>query len=407
MLRPSIVPALVFLAVLPLNHTNALRLTALFSLGLIAVVQALRYPAPTLPARIPLALWAGLALLSAVWSANPPFSLGEFKTEVVYGLIALGGFFVLTRNRSIFHAFLGTALLGVLVTLLVSVVHIWQRGGWVGYEWEWQHGFVSYSTYLATIFPLLLYALICRWDQKWIRPVTALAVPLFLFVGYATLNRMFWLTLAISGLLVLGLHWRSQSEPKQRRLLALSTAVGLGIVSLIFVAVTMQRMVDPLQTQAQPTATLAHVEHTFTRSERFQIWQYWAGHIQEKPWAGVGFGRDLPHMVYKKPPEWFGLMFAHAHNLFLNYALQLGLPGVLVLLLLFGALGRTFWMIYRSPDQETSSVGAIGLGVLAAMISKNMTDDLFWRTDALLFWALMGMLLGYGIRSCSVATQLK
>jgi hypothetical protein len=32
------------------------------------------------------------------------------------------------------------------------------------------------------------------------------------------------------------------------------------------------------------------------------------------------------------------------------------------------------------------------------MLSKNMTDDLFWRGDALLFWALMGILLGYGIR---------
>jgi len=394
-------PALVFLVVLPLNHTNAMRLTALFTLGLVAAVHTLRQPMPTLPVKIPLALWGGLALLSAVWSANPQFSLAEFKTEVVYGMIAFGGFFVLTRDRSTLHAFLAALLLGVLATLLVSVVQIWQLGTWIGYEWDWQHGFVSYSTYLATIFPLLLYGLIHQWNQKWMRPTIALALPLFLFVGYATLNRMLWLTLAISGLAVLGLSWRKPHSRRQGRIMAISAAAGLGIIGLIFVTVTTQRVVDPLQPHIQPTTALSHFGETFAHSERFQIWQYWVGHIQEKPWTGVGFGRDLPHMVYEKPKEWFGLMFAHAHNLFLNYALQLGIPGVLALTFLFAALGRQFWLIARSPDNNLALVGAAGIGVLAAVVSKNMTDDLFWRTDALLFWALMGMLLGYGTRNRS------
>lgn len=394
----ALLPALVFLAVLPLNHTNAVRLSALFALGAVALVYALRQKAPTVPVRAPLALWAGLALLSALWSANPAFSLGEFKTEIVYGMIAYGGFIVLTRDRATLHAFLAALLVGVLVTLFVSVAQIWQRRSWVGLDWDWQHGFVSYSTYLATVFPLLLYVLIRRWERKWVQPVATVMLPLFLFVGYATLNRMFWLALATSSLVVLGLAWRRQRGQRQGRWLAWATLAGLAIAGLIFGTVATQRVVDPLQTQAQPTTTLTHLVDTFTHSERFDIWRYWLGHIAERPWTGVGFGRDLPHLVYEKPPEWFDLMFAHAHNLFINYALQLGIPGAAVLIVLFVALSRQFWLMYRSTDQDISLAGATGLGVLAAMISKNMSDDLFWRTDALLFWALVGMLLGYGVR---------
>jgi len=43
-------------------------------------------------------------------------------------------------------------------------------------------------------------------------------------------------------------------------------------------------------------------------------------------------------------------------------------------------------------------MGICGIAVTIAMVTKNMTDDLFWRTDALLFWALVGLLLGYGTR---------
>jgi len=137
---------------------------------------------------------------------------------------------------------------------------------------------------------------------------------------------------------------------------------------------------------------------TVGKSERYIIWHYWLERIAERPLTGVGFARDLPHFVYAKPAEWPAFWFAHAHNLFLDYALQLGIPGLVVFLFLLGAMGREFWGLYRSADKEAWMVGLAGLGLLAALISKNMTDDLFWRTDALFFWAAAGILLGYGKR---------
>jgi hypothetical protein len=43
-------------------------------------------------------------------------------------------------------------------------------------------------------------------------------------------------------------------------------------------------------------------------------------------------------------------------------------------------------------------LGAIGLALLAAFLVKNLTDDFFNRHNALVFWALNGMLLGLARR---------
>jgi hypothetical protein len=43
-------------------------------------------------------------------------------------------------------------------------------------------------------------------------------------------------------------------------------------------------------------------------------------------------------------------------------------------------------------------LGAIGLALVAAFLVKNLTDDFFNRHNALVFWALNGLLIGLGRR---------
>jgi O-antigen ligase len=172
------------------------------------------------------------------------------------------------------------------------------------------------------------------------------------------------------------------------------------VLALLFVTVAKQRPADTTAHLPGASTTSSHIVNTFESSERYDIWRFWMARIAEKPLTGVGFGRDLPHFAYAdmKPREWHALMFAHAHNVLLDYALQLGVIGLAAFMFLLGALVHRFWRLYRSPLEEASLIGICGITTVIAMLSKNMTDDLFWRGDALLFWALMGILLGYGIR---------
>lgn len=397
-----LLPAAALLVVLPLNHTMALRLLCLFLAAAVALHSFLKAGAPPLPLKLPLALWAGMAALSLTWSPDPVFSLNEFKTEIGYGMLAFFSFYVLTQSGREWKLWLRSLMAGMLITIALA---LWTNRAHLAdtqsYDWDWQHGLVAYSSYLALVSPFLLSLWLATPLRRFPRNLLWLGLPLLLFAGYATLNRMFWLSLG-AVLIVFAVLWQRfpVNGARSRRTVLLVTGSVLALVVLLFVAVAKQR---PVEADIAPQATgdtYSHIVSTFEQSERYRIWRFWLARVAERPLTGVGFGRDLPHIVHAdlRPKEWPMLMSAHAHNLFLDYTLQLGIGGLAALLFLLGALLREFWRIRRAPNPDAVIVSLCGIALVVALVSKNMTDDLFWRSNSLLFWALAGMALGYGRR---------
>lgn len=385
-----LLPAALFLLILPFNHTIALRFLCLFLAAAIALRNFFKLGVPPLPLKLPLALWAGIAGLSLTWSFDPLFSLNELKTEIGYGLLAFFIFFTLTREAKIWRLWLNLVVLSLALTLAVSLFRYYASP--LGYDWDDVHGYVSYSTYLATVTPFLLVWLKnLRGNFRWLG---ALLLCVYIWVAYLNANRMFWVSF-IAVLLVFAVIMSQKTlKGKAKHRTVAILAIGVAVSIILFISVAKHHPPDA----SAPTTTGPHIISTFANSERYRIWEYWLGKIAEHPLDGVGFGRDLPHFVYQKPADWPSAFFAHAHNVVLNYALQMGIPGALALLLLFGAMAREFWHLTRHPDVEAWETGLVGLALVVAVFTKNMTDDLFWRTDALLFWALVGLLLGYGAR---------
>lgn len=402
--RWQLLPAVLFLLILPLNHTIALRFLCLFLAAAVALRSFIKLGVPPLPLKLPLALWAGVAMLSLTWSLDPLFSLNELKTEIGYGMIALFSFYILASGKREWHILLWALMAGVVGTAAIAAVKAWQIGIYPAYDLDWQHGPGTYSTYLSLAFPFLLYLLLRPAQNRFPFRPAWLLLPVFLFAGYATLNRMFWLAAGVALLVYLALlAFRRSKSILLRSLIGLVTS--LAVVMFFFVYVSSQHAATVTLSPSVPNlngSSLKHVVESLHHSERYQIWQYWSKHIAERPLTGVGFGRDLPHYVYIKPPEWSDGFFAHAHNVFLDYALQMGLPGLGALLILLTTLTRAFWNFHLSLHEEIRLVGICGLALIASFITKNMTDDFFWRSDGLLFWSLVGMLFGYGERSTSL-----
>lgn len=396
-----LLPSFLFLFALPLNHSMALRLLALVLAGAVAIRHVLNNPTPQVPLKLPLALWAGIATLSLTWSIDPMFSFNELKTEIGYGMVAFFSFYILTHGEREWKLWLKCIVAGMVATAALA---LWANRAHLidfqNYDWDLQHGFVAYSTYLVTILPVLIYMWLKTPVTKYPRNLLWLIVPLFLFAGYATLNRMFWLASSSVFLAWAGLWWARHGRGRRSGTMLAATLGGALLLTILFVTVAKQRPADTVIRPPNVITSSNHIVDTFEQSERYDIWRFWLARITEKPLTGVGFGRDLPHFVYTdmKPKEWHALMFAHAHNLFLDYALQLGIGGLAAFMFLLGALVHQFWRLYRSPLAEASLIGICGITTLVAVLSKNMTDDLFWRGNALLFWALMGILLGYGMR---------
>lgn len=401
-LRGGFVLAVLFTVVLPLNHMAGLRHTLLVIGFVLTFWQGVSFRAPALPVKWPLLAWVVVAGLSASWSLDRIFTLREFKLEVLLGLMAFWLMYCSCQSLNKMWLLMRAITLATVITVFVSIYQIWLLGGhdfhWNSNNndpWEWVHGFVSYSTYLVLVFPVLFYMFLRGgWLGRWLGIVAMLLVFL---AGWATQNRMFWVALVLALSLGAGL-WYAKYLPRLRSRWLPLIMMGVGLVVLIigFALVARDRPANALA--ANTGGIFEILLHTFTQSERFLIWQYWLGAAQEHLWLGVGFGRDLPHMVFPKPADWPVLMFAHAHNVFIDVLLQLGVVGLSVFVILLGSLMKRFWKYYRSNSEELVWLGMLGLTILVAFASKNFTDDMFWRTDALVFWSLMGLILGAGER---------
>lgn len=134
-----------------------------------------------------------------------------------------------------------------------------------------------------------------------------------------------------------------------------------------------------------------------TTLERQALWSQAVQLIQEHPVAGIGMGAYpsvapyLPPYSRAKP----GLLAAHAHNLYLQVALDAGLPGLIGFAALLVAAMLAAWRANVRRDMS-----ALALGVLAALgvVAMNgLVDSIFWGLKGVwLVFVLFALALSFG-----------
>jgi O-antigen ligase len=376
-----VAPAL-FLFILPFAHTVALRLSALAVTLVTALILWRRLASPGMLCKLPLALWIAVALLSLLWAVDPAYSADELKNELGYSMATFVSFLVLTHDDEVLDWWLWILLAGLPVLCVGALVGYGQQGPW--YEGRYLPGPGDFSTHVVVLAPLLALTAYRHGSSRLTYLIIAPVALAMLVAGYLTYNQIMWVAL-LAEAIVLAALW-----PKSRRwrLLAVLAAISvLAAGAFLGTAVARGKIQE---------VSVAAVRGQLASDPRLPIWQGSLELIGGSPWRGVGFGR---RSLYKAHPELktgYGLW--HAHNLILNYGVQMGLPGVLAILLLLGCLAARFWRLRGAADRPLQVLGACGLAIVIGMLMKNMTDDFFVRHQALLFWSTCGMLLGYAAR---------
>jgi O-antigen ligase len=128
---------------------------------------------------------------------------------------------------------------------------------------------------------------------------------------------------------------------------------------------------------------------------RPRIWEFYGSQVAKHPWIGIGFGKPLPSLAYGHlvPDDLFkldGNVRTHAHNLFLNTLLQVGIIGLVLQLAVFGGLAYQFFAVRRLHPLLYRA----GIALILGMLAKNLTDDFMWQSTMLMFWSYCGWLLG-------------
>lgn len=127
------------------------------------------------------------------------------------------------------------------------------------------------------------------------------------------------------------------------------------------------------------TALLQKADPT---SSRWGLWQQCAKLIAENPWFGVGWGQfNFAWTLTPMPglPRTAGYMFNHAHNLFIHWAVEIGLPLTCLLAALFGfALWRGVQRLWRADGDRPLLPRAAVAMVAVVAVHSQLEFPLWW-----------------------------
>lgn len=394
-LRVGVVPILLFalFATLPFNRIIALRRAIVIAVVLATVATAWRarrrLPVPT-PLLALVGVWFALAPLSILWSVRPSFTAGELVADVFYPLAGFAAALVLVDRWSRARVALAGLFAGA-ASVSASGLVLWL--GTKGYDWyELAHGVGKLSTYLIAVLPFALLGLVDARRRGLARQAGGFAVltALLFAAAYTTENRMFWIAaFAVMGVVAYCIARRPEFAWSARRI-GLVAAIGSTGLAGLFAIVSSGKRANVVGDS--PDTSIGAL---LTNSERFEIWRFWIDRWQEHPLLGIGFGHDLPMRHYQalKPAHWFDLMFAHAHNVFIDVAVQLGALGLAVFVAVIVLLARSYARAVRAAEPRRVLAGIAGLALLAGVLAKNFTDDFFSRAPLFDFWLLNGLVL--------------
>lgn len=382
--------ATVFLFALPAPHTIALWQTSFSIAAFIVFFSVGPHDLKKLLAAMPLkavfVAWALLALLSLAWAVMPSYSLREIKNEIAYPFMAYFLFFVLARGGLQLRIFYGAAVAMLIAAAMSSA---WSRitGGEVSAPAYAFNGIGSYSTFLVAALPFA----VLLWVRTTfvVRIGMLVALPVVLAPLWYATTRAAWVAIALALGTLLALVATKAPTLHFRRRAAIALLVVVVVTPLLFVEILAKRQGMEGSELPAIAETIANVD------QRPALWRFVADKIGERPWTGYGFG--VRSFAYAFPEmAKANLMLWHTHNLVLDYAFQLGVLGVVLLLAIFGSITREFWRIHRySEDTGLIWLGAAGIALVVGVFTKSMTDIFFYRENAVLFWSLVGTVLGY------------
>ncbi|WP_369978998.1 O-antigen ligase family protein [Xanthomonas bundabergensis] len=278
------------------------------------------------------------------------------------------------------------ALLGIFATLVLAIVQVLQ--GQPRAE-GWTNAIVLADVVLV----LMVVAVFCRPPGRW--PWTLLALA----AGCATIllsgSRGVWLGMLL--LLVataLCVRWRSGAM----RLAILGAIAALAAVLVLSVpALTRQTRLVELHHDVQRYERGDSDSSAGARIERLQVA---AATFLEHPLVGVGVGRFDNAML--RLPDCRGKTWVerchlgHAHNDLAEWSATQGLPGTLLIVLVYGVPLWLLLRLYRRrPCPQFHGPAATGIMVVAAYILCGMTQSMFAHQVTTGFYvSLVGVLIG-------------
>jgi putative inorganic carbon (HCO3(-)) transporter len=128
---------------------------------------------------------------------------------------------------------------------------------------------------------------------------------------------------------------------------------------------------------------------------RQEIWIFAIGMILRSPLVGIGLGAYPQVAATQLSGILTGPALSHAHNIFLQVALDTGLIGLAAFIGLLVIAIRLLWRAYRMNFERHLAIGM--LSALVVILAHGMIDSATWGAKpSVLLWMLLGLAVALG-----------
>ena len=321
---------------------------------------------------LPLLMYAGVTLLSAIFSPDPRVSLVDCKQLVLFLTVPLA-YRLATGSRSskiltfVLTCAAASAVVGIVQYGILRYDNLGQRPqGTLGH-------YMTYSGLLMLVLSIALArVLFGRGERAW----AALVMPALAVAVAVSLSRNAWVGACAAAAVLLAL--------KDFRLIALLpiAAAALFAIAPPTISARFHSIFDPGDpTNRDRVAMLREGEHM----------------VRRHPLTGVG-----PNMVLRVYPEYrdpgaVEKVNPHLHNVPVQIAAERGLPALAVWLWFIGVLTFDLSALFRSGRERFLSAAA--LGVVAAMLAAGLFEYNFGDSEFLMLFLIVVTLPFAAVRS--------
>lgn len=281
------------------------------------------------------------------------------------------------------------ALVGIVLALLLALWQVWAGAARA-------EGWSNAIVFADIVLLLLVLVVFCRPSRRWSWVLPAL------LVGCCTIvlsgSRGVWLGLLCLLVTVVGsARWRDRGG----RLLIVSGALVLAATLLLTIpGLERQTRLVELQTDLH---RLEHGDADSSAGARLELWQVAYDSLRQQPLTGVGIGR-FGELMEQQPicrirPALGYCRLGHAHNDLAEWGATQGVPG---LLLLVAVYGLPLWLLLqlhrRSGRARFVGPAAAGVMVVLAFILCGMTQSMFsHQITTSCYTVLIGILIGVAL----------
>ncbi|HEY2622679.1 MAG TPA: O-antigen ligase family protein [Dyella sp.] len=176
-------------------------------------------------------------------------------------------------------------------------------------------------------------------------------------------------------------------------LVVLGGALAIATVSVVFLR---SEILERFNAIGQEVTTFHAQDTQGAVRERLEMWRVAGRAFMEHPVAGVGidqFGKYTQTLVSKGLASESIAKYTHPHSEYLEAAVSGGVPGLIVLLLLFGVPMVFFARRVFDPCDTVATAATVGLLTVSMYALCGLTDNVLYRPmpHSLFFFLTLGM----------------